>query len=276
MWRTLLEGINRFNPKISDNLSHHSESFKLIAWNHLYYHCKKNINEDLPWIDALFKKAGPTELDIEEASSTHRKLFRILYIIGDRFPFLIRLLPSELLTTAEETKRYFQNKNNIACEIREQLKIVLRPLLKNNSDVLLIGHSMGSIIIYDTLWELSHLESFQNKIDLLTLGSPLGMNYVRRRLKGNQYTGKNKYPTNIRNWTNISAVGDITSLDRVFSIDFAEMQKLEILESIKDYCEGVFNFFRNEEGLNCHRSYGYLINSTVSEVIAKWWQKSKG
>lgn len=199
-----------------------------------------------------------------------------MYSIGDRFPFLIRLLPSELLTTAEETKRYFQNKNNIACEIREQLKIVLRPLLKNNSDVLLIGHSMGSIIIYDTLWELSHLESFQNKIDLLTLGSPLGMNYVRRRLKGNQYTGKNKYPTNIRNWTNISAVGDITSLDRVFSKDFAEMQKLEILESIKDYCEGIFNFFRNEEGLNCHRSYGYLINSTVSEVIAKWWQKSKG
>lgn len=72
LWRTLLEGINRFNPKISDNLSHHSESFKLIAWNHLYYHCNKNINEDLPWIDALFKKAGPTDQDIQEASSTHR------------------------------------------------------------------------------------------------------------------------------------------------------------------------------------------------------------
>lgn len=31
LWRTILEGIQRFKPQISDNLSQHSESFELIA-----------------------------------------------------------------------------------------------------------------------------------------------------------------------------------------------------------------------------------------------------
>jgi len=32
----------------------------------------------------------------------------------------------------------------------------------------------------------------------------------------------------------------------------------------------VFNYYHNEEGLNCHRSYGYLIDPTVANIIARW------
>ena len=174
----------------------------------------------------------------------------------------------------EEMKRYFKNKNNIACDVRETLKQELRPILKNTNKVLLIGHSMGSVIAYDALWELSHIEHLPGKIDLLTIGSPLGMNYVQHRLIGNEYTGIKKYPTNIRNWINISAEGDVTALDRIFSDDFGEMRELNIIESIKDHCEGIYNFFHNDKGLNCHRSYGYLVNPAVGKVIADWWQSS--
>ena len=274
LWRTLVEGVHRADPQIVKNISQHIESFKLIAWNYLYYHTRKDINRDLPWIDALINQHGPTEQDIQEANATHRKLDRFLYSIIDHLPFLLKFLPSDLQSTAEEIKRYFQNVNNIACEIRELLKQQLRPLLQNKNKVLLIGHSMGSIIAYDTLWELSHLENLEGKIDFLTIGSPLGMNYVQHRLKGNKYNGKKKYPTNIRNWVNISSEGDVTALDRIFSDDFSEMRKLEIVESIEDHCEGIYNFFHNEKGLNCHRSYGYLVNPAVGKVIADWWQAS--
>ena len=274
LWRVLLEGVHRAEPLVADNLSQHINSFKLVAWNYIYYHTVKDINRDLPWIDALLNQHGPSEQDIQDATATHKKLIRFLYSIGDHFPFLIKLLPSELQSTAEETQRYFKNKNNIACDVREVLKKELRPLLQSNDEVLLIGHSMGSVIAYDVLWELSHIEHLSGKIDFLTLGSPLGMNYVQHRLMGYNYPGKKKYPTNIHNWINISSEGDVTALDRVFSDDFKEMLELNMVDSIEDHCEGIYNFFHNDKGLNCHRSYGYLVNPAVGKVIADWWQRS--
>lgn len=273
LWRTLLEGVRRADPDVVDHLSGHAACFKVIAWNYLYYHAHKDISRDLPWIDALLNQHGPTEQDIKDANSWHIKLDRLLYNIVDHLPFLLQLMPEQLRSKAIETNRYFQNQDNIAYDIRELLKQKLRPMLANNDKVMLIGHSLGSVIAYDTLWELSHLEHLLSRIDLfLTIGSPLGMNYVQRRLMGQDKTGINKYPTNIRRWINISSTGDVTALDRVFSDDFSPMLDLGVIESIEDHCEGIYNFFRNEEGLNCHRSYGYLVNPAVGKVVADWWQ----
>lgn len=275
LWRTMIEGVRRAEPQVSSELNQHIEDFKLIAWNYLYYHTTKDINRDLPWIDALINQHGPTEKDILEAKAWHRKLDRFIFGTVDLLPFLIRLLPDRIRSIAGETKGYFQNKDNIACDVREVLKQELRPMLNNTDKVLLISHSLGTVIAYDALWELSHQENLPGKIDLfLTIGSPLGMNYVQRRLMGNQYTGKKKYPSNIKHWVNISATGDVTALDRIFVDDFGEMIERGMIESIEDHCEGIYNFFRNEKGLNCHRSYGYLVNPAVGKVIADWWQQS--
>ena len=273
LWRTLLEGVRRAEPDTANKLGRQMQNFKLIAWNYLYYHKTKDISRDLPWIDALINQHGPTEQDIQEARAWHRKLDRLVYNIIDHVPVLLHFIPEPLRSTAEEIQHYFQNRNNIASDIRELLKQALRPMLANNDKVLVIGHSLGSVIAYDTLWELSHLEQLPGKIDLfLTIGSPLGMHYVQRRLMGHDHTGKKKYPTNIRHWVNISSTGDVTALDRCFADDFRPMLKLGTIESIQDHCEEIYNFFRNEEGLNCHRSYGYLVNPAVGKVIADWWQ----
>lgn len=274
LWRTLVEGVKRAAPEMYTQLSEHEEQFQLAAWNYFYYHTTKDINRDLPWIDALINQHAPTEKDIKEAQTTHYKLTRLLYQLVDLFPVLLNLMSGVLKSTAKETHRYFQNDENIACGIRDILKDQLRPILQKKEKVLLISHSLGSVIAYDTLWELTHLEDLPGKVDMfLTLGSPLGMNYVQRRLAGNQHSGIKKYPGNIKRWVNISAQGDITALDRVFADDFAEMIELGLTESIEDHCEGIYNFFRNEEGLNCHRSYGYLVNPAVGKVIADWWQE---
>lgn len=275
LWRTLLEGVRRAEPETASDLSQYAQNFKLIAWNYIYYLNNKDINSELTWVDVLINQHGPTKQDINEANAWHRKLDRMLYTIVDYLPCLLYFTPKALRLTAQEITRYFQNRNNIACEIRELLKQELRPMLKNNEKVLLIGHSLGSVIAYDALWELSHLERLPGKIDLfLTLGSPLGMNYVQRRLMGNHLSGKQKYPTNIRQWVNISSVGDMTALDRIFADDFAPMISLGIIDIIEDHCDGIYNFYRNENGLNCHRSYGYLVNPAMGKVVADWWQQS--
>jgi hypothetical protein len=275
LWRSMLEGIRRSEPELVADIGAHFDWFKLAAWNYIYYHQIKDVSRDLPWIDALINKHGPTAEDIEDTKTWQRKLAKFYFSAGDMFPFVIPLLPKVIRHIQIETRRYFQNENNIASEIRELLKQALRPMLAENEKVLLIGHSLGSVIAYDTLWELSHLEQLPGKVDLfLTLGSPLGMNYVQRRLMGADQKGKKQYPNNIRHWVNISSVGDITALDRDFRDDFSHMLEYGMVESIEDHSEAIYNFFRNEEGLNVHRSYGYLVNPAVGYIIADWWREA--
>lgn len=272
LWRTLLEGVRRAEPEVVKDISLYESFFKLVTWNYLYYRQTSDISRELTWIDELINQHGPTEQDIREANTWHKKMDVLLYSTIDRMPSLLHLLPGNARATARELERYFLNEGKIASAVREKVKSELRPILAHGGKVMLIGHSMGSVIAYDTLWALSNLEHLPGKVDLfLTLGSPLGLNYVQHRLMGHQYQGKKKYPQNIRHWINVAATGDIISLGRHFADDFAEMLDYGAVKSIEDHSDGIYNHYRNEKGLNCHRSYGYLVNPAVGKIIADWW-----
>lgn len=172
LWRTLVEGVRRADSAVADTLQESHAQFHLVNWNDLYYHSHKDIATDIPWVDALINKHGPTEQDIRDANSWNVWLNRALLTMGDDIPSLIPLLPEVVRTTADEISRYFNDTDNVGSEIRGLLKQTLRPMLHDQDDVLLIGHSLGSVITYDTLWELSHQERVNGKVDLLTLGSP--------------------------------------------------------------------------------------------------------
>jgi hypothetical protein len=275
LWRTLIEGVRRAEPDVVAELSLHKNDFSLLAWNQLFYNETKDISLDLPWIDVLINTHGPSKDDMREAQHWHKKLSRFLYMLTDYVPYLINVMPDIMRQTALELNRYFLNRHDIAGEIRDMLKQQLKPLLDSDTRILLIGHSLGSVIAYDTLWELAHEDKVAGKIDtFLTLGSPLGMTYVQHRLLGAYNTGALKYPTNIKHWINVSSVGDIMSLNKLFHEEYAEMRELGIIEDIQDHCQGIFNFYHNEEGLNCHRSYGYLVNPAVGKIVADWWNKN--
>jgi hypothetical protein len=274
LWKALSEGVRRADRSIAASLQSHYSQFHLVGWNHLFYHTYKDITPDIPWIDALINKHGPTEQDIQEASSWHKRLDRTLFNLADHLPFIIPLLPKDVNSAATEMNRYFDNVDNIASDIRKLLKQTLRPLIEKNEPILLIGHSLGSVIAYDTLWELSYQEGLHGKVDFLTIGSPLGMHYVRRRLMGMKENGKKSYPKLIRHWINLSSEGDVIALERNFHDSFKEMIKQGLVKSIEDHSHGIYNYFRSDEGLNCHRSYGYLVNPAVGSIIAEWWKNN--
>jgi hypothetical protein len=274
LWRTMIEGIRRAAPEIASDLQLYKDHFHLVGWNYTFYNIHKDGTRDIPWIDTLINNHGPSPSDVREANAWHKRIDRMLYTIADHFQFIIRWLPGPAIETIKETQRYFENHDNIAYHIREIVKKTVRPLLKDGDKVLVIGHSLGSIIAYDTFWEMTHLEHRKDKIDFLTLGSPLGMNFVQHRLLGHKEKNHRRYPANIQHWYNVASVGDVTALDRHFKDDFRNMIKLGLIDTIEDHCDGIYNFFRNEEGLNCHRSYGYLVNPAVGQIIANWWQNS--
>ena len=271
LWRTLVEGVRRADSETADALQAGYSQFHLVSWNYLYYHQYKDVTMDIPWIDALINKHGPTEQDIREANSWNTWLQRLMLMLGDHVPFLIRLLPEKARSTANEISRYFNNTDHVASEIRRLLAQALRPMLERQEEVLLIGHSLGSVIAYDTLWELSREEGVKGKVDFLTLGSPLGMHYVQRRLLG--MDGVKSYPDRIRRWINLSAEGDVAALNRNLNESFHPMLEQGLVESIEDHSHGIYNFFSSDEGLNCHRSYGYLVNPAVGSIIADWWKR---
>ncbi len=272
LWRTLVEGVRRVDRTVAGKLQESLGQFNFAGWNYLYYHRYKDITRDIPWIDALINKHGPTEQDMRDAHAWNIWLSRFVLTLADHIPFLLRILPEEVRSTANEIDRYFNNTDGVARRIRDLLKQTLRPLLEQQDDVLLIGHSLGAVIAYDTLWELSHQDGVTAKLDFLTLGSPMGMHYIRRRLLGMNGNGKKSYPGLIRRWINFSAEGDVAALNQHLNECFHPMLEQGLAESIEDHCHGIYNFFRNDEGLNCHRSYGYLVNPAVGSVIADWWK----
>lgn len=274
LWKTLIEGVRRNDQELANSLQNQYSQFHLISWNHLFYHSTKDITPDIPWIDALINKHGPTEQDIQEVNSWHHRLDRMLFNMADHMQCIIPLLPEAVKSAANEMNRYFNNVDNVAEEIRGLLKQALRPILEKKEPVLIIGHSLGSVIAYDTLWELTYQDELHGKVDLLTIGSPLGMHYVRRRLLGMKENGSRTYPKLIRRWINLSSEGDIIALERNFHHVFGEMIKKNLVRSIEDHSCGIYNFFRNSDGLNCHRSYGYLVNPATGSIIADWWKKN--
>ena len=273
LWRTLLDGVRRADSAVADTLQASYAQFHLANWNYLYYQSHKDIADDLPWIDALINKHGPTEQDRRDAHSWNRWLSHFLLVLGDHIPLLIRMLPEAVRSTAKEINRYLDNTDDVASQIRALLKQTLRPMLERNDAVLLIGHSLGSVIAYDTLWELSHQEGVTGKVDFLTLGSPMGLHYIRRHLLGMNGSSTKSYPDRIRHWTNLSAEGDVTALNQNLHDSFQPMLELGLVESIEDHCHGIYNFFHTAEGLNSHRSYGYLVNPAVGSIIADWWKQ---
>jgi hypothetical protein len=231
----------------------------------------------VPWIELLCRKTGPDVQDVRHALSWRHKPVRFLYTVADLFPALIPLLPNPAVkNTVRETERYFQNHDNIGSHVRELVKAPLREMFAVGDRVLLIGHSLGAVIAYDALWELTHVENNAGRVDLLlTLGGPLGMHFVQDRLLGFR-NHERRFPCNVRRWINIAAHGDLTALDPEIRNDFLPMLEQGCTESIEDWHRGVFNFFRNEQGLNEHRSYGYLVEQHVARTVCTWWQGDGG
>ncbi|MEN8207097.1 MAG: hypothetical protein ABFS24_13965 [Pseudomonadota bacterium] len=273
LFRCLLQGVQRIDPDIADDIAA-SDSFTLVAWNRHFYDAVIGIEQITPWVDRLLEQQTFPESDIAAVRSVKYRLARLLYQIGDHLHWLIPFIPDQRIKASiQDTARYFHNHNDIACKIRDLQKQPLREAAENNDKVLLIGHSMGSIIAYDSMWELHHLENLVDCVDtLLTIGSPLGMHYVQKHLSGLKNKQAPSYPGNLRQWINISARGDLVALDRSLADDFRAMIDSQQIESITDWRENIFNHYRDSKGLNVHKSYGYLINPVVSKTITDWWR----
>lgn len=273
--RCLRAGLAKVDPEVAGWLGADAAAFDIVSWTYDFYGEHRDASLDTAAISSLLAKPSADADDRRGAHSWRRRLLRWVYHVGDRLPFLIPSLADENVALhLRDLRRYVSNENDIADTVRRHLKVPLRAAAATQRPVLLIAHSMGSVIAWDALWQLSRRAGKPVPVSLLlTLGSPLGQRYIQRRLLGSKETGEQRYPTSIRRWINIAAVGELTAIDRVLATDFSGMQACGLVESIEDF--ETYNWYRDHGVLNVHAEYGYLANADVAVHIAAWWRAQR-
>ena len=157
------------------------------------------------------------------------------------------------------------NYNNTSTLTRHAVIERLTDTLKKhkNKKILLISHSMGSIISHDTL--IDYLPDL--KIDtLISIGSPLGQKYVLNKIIGEQKENSEKklrVPENIiRNWYNLSDLDDQVALNHLLAEIYIPNSKgVKIIDRL------VQNNFMDNGIRNSHSSYGYLRTPELAEIV---------
>lgn len=272
LWRCLLNGIERSDPGLAQQLALRRKIFRMVPWAQLFYAGETDITGDLPGVDQLISLPGPQEQDLREARHWHKRIGRLVYLICDAFPWLIDVVAkTEMKATLHDMLRYFDDEDGVGTRIRARVADAIVHASASGDRVLLIAHSLGSVIAFDVLWELSRRDDIDVRIDeFMTLGSPLGLNFMRHRMLNTHSKGVQRYPDNIGRWVNLAAVGEMTALDRTFADDYREMLKLGLVESIVDHNK-LATYFRGADGqLNVHRCYGYMANVETGAAVAEW------
>jgi len=273
--RCLIAGARRHDEKIALDIAANLHCFDVVSWTYDFYETHRDIAIDVEGIEDVIQQSQASPQDIAEATSWQRRFARWVFSAADVMPFLIPHVASERMELhLRDLRRYLRNSDDIAEHTRHKLKNSLHAAVAANRPILLIAHSMGSVIAWDSLWQMARKEHDSVNIDLLlTMGSPLGQRFIQRRLQGCGEKGAQRYPDNIRHWINLSAVGDLTALDPDLADDFAAMADHELVDSIEDHF--LYNYFRLDGDLNVHAEYGYLANDVTAKIVVDWWRSCR-
>lgn len=155
--------------------------------------------------------------------------------------------------------------------IRQELATTLKK--HQGRDILLIAHSMGSIVAYDVLTQVVpeiNIHTF------MTIGSPLGLPVIMKKIFSDQnkdYKKEKKVatPENIaKSWVNFSDLDDKIALNYDLADDYKKnSHQVGPVDTI------VGNDYEYQGAKNPHKSYGYLRAPEVAEVIHKFLSENK-
>jgi len=264
----VLTGLRRYSPAAAAVLQASPDSFQIYSWTDEVYGEHRDIDLDRAGIDAILEQDLPVAADFAEIYSWRRRILQIAHRIGDRIPALGRMLASERQRTMlREARDYLRDRNGVGARTRAGMKDMLGSRSNKSAQLVIVGHSLGSVIAYDTLWEMSR-ESADLRVDLLlTIGSPLGTRFVGKLIKGAGEPEQTRYPSNIVRWTNIAAAGELTALYPRLRERFGRMLELGLVGSIEDFVD-VPNYFVGPNGLNVHSEYGYAMQPEFARALA--------
>ena len=161
-----------------------------------------------------------------------------------------------------------KDENKVNCRARDliQERLVQYITKYNNNDIMIIAHSMGSIITFDVL---NFLIPEARINTLVTIGSPLGLPIVvskiaaeqKKKLKGKSIMATPPGVTS--NWFNFADIMDHVAINYKLADDFRENVR-GILPT--DFL--VNNNYEINGEINHHKSFGYLRTPEFSKILS--------
>jgi len=195
-----------------------------------------------------------------------------------------------------ELERYHTD-TVIADRIRRPLEDRLRECWDAGRRVVVLAHSLGTAVAYDTLWRFSHRNEPEfrayrrKKVDLLvTMGTPLANRTIQAVMLSGRWLAERDAPTltrrrrawmrNVQRWENYSALGDYVchGLDMEKEFFAGMLRDLRHLKrsELRDYRE-LFNPYRETDGTpNPHKLFGYLVQPKLASRLCRLLREIDG
>ncbi|MFZ5517261.1 MAG: lipase family alpha/beta hydrolase [Candidatus Zhuqueibacterota bacterium] len=155
--------------------------------------------------------------------------------------------------------------------LREHLASVLRK--HKNKEILLIGHSMGSILSYDVLTQTAPDVTIDT---LVTIGSPLGIpaivNKTITELKQRKgRPGQLATPENVRrSWYNLSDLNDKVAFNYELADEFQPNSRhIKVTDLV------VYNNYEMNGVKNSHKDFGYLRTPECANIINEFLTRDR-
>ena len=200
------------------------------------------------WVQAAAKEKTETESEaMPQAAATPMPAATPQFIQGalrrlSHNRFFADLAEEALISDLKQVRLYLHDD-----DFRDQIQARIATAVDDDTRVV-IGHSLGSIVAYETV--CAHPE--WNVTTLITLGSPLGIrNLVFDKLEPTPVNGAGVWPPSIERWTNVADEDDIVALVKALSVGFDGVQDRLI-----------------DNGAKAHRAAGYLSARETGEAIA--------
>jgi len=274
-WRlAMTEGLK------SNGVSSVLPKFEMVYWADIVYDKPLNESEkDLTsqyYIDERYSKA-PEYFPLED-HETRKKIVDFLGRQMNRLFLNDDLTLNYTFITDTIVNKYFKDlefyyKENYTGENGEKHKaseVIRERLLRileehSDDDIMLISHSMGSIIAFDVLAFVAPHLTIKT---FITMGSPLGIPVViskiasEQKLRGNVTTHMITPPGIVGNWYNFSDILDKVAFNYKLSDDFSE-NTFRVKPS--DFL--VVNTYEMNGIRNPHKSYGYLRTPEFSKIL---------
>ena len=264
----------------------YSLNFRLVYWADILHPQPlsreiKDENDarflDSPYIaGTAYSQKEPSRIRQKILDFIDKKLLDIF--LNEDFSINFSRLTDKILRRYfSDLEEYYQAKYvNSEGRVQEAKQVIRQRLADTlykhrKSSILLIAHSMGSIIAFDVL---NH-PSCDVKVDtLVTIGSPLGIPVVMHKIAAEQAKRQNlklAAPDNIiSGWYNLSDLEDKVAVNYRLSDDYAANCRGVIPQ---DFI--VYNNYEVKGKRNPHAAYGYLRAPETAGIINEFIIKER-
>ncbi len=264
--------------------------FHMVHWADLLYkyplHRDEHMKFDAAYNDEPYIKADPGSLVEYKEGWRDRLGGMVLAGGGTALDYLKREfgmdgVADRVLGKLVKDLAFYYDENQIlrsrdgadlpaAQVLKDELKTVLREQASNGESVILIAHSMGTIVAYDALRELGQEPDNAVKVPhLITIGSPLGLPHVKDKIiEQNTHDPKVRTPSIVtKSWLNYADRKDPVALDAYLKGDYGKnADGVEVVDDLvlNDYHTST----ADGDKYNHHKSYGYLRTPELSKHIS--------